>query len=36
MEEEKLLDVQHVAARLDLNPRTIIRMVERGELRAFK
>jgi excisionase family DNA binding protein len=36
MQEEKLLDVQHVAARLDLNPRTILRMVERGELRAFK
>lgn len=36
MQEEKLLDVQHVAARLDLNPRTIMRMVERGELRAFK
>ena len=36
MQEEKLLDVQHVAARLDLNPRTIMRMVERGELQAFK
>ncbi|GAC1568697.1 MAG: hypothetical protein NVS3B14_18820 [Ktedonobacteraceae bacterium] len=36
MQEEKLLDVQHVAERLDVNPRTVLRMVERGELPAFK
>jgi excisionase family DNA binding protein len=36
MQEDKLLDVQSVAARLDVNPRTVLRMVERGELPAIK
>ena len=36
MQEGKLLDVQSVAARLDVNPRTVLRMVERGELPAIK
>lgn len=36
MQEDKLLDVQHVAARLGVNPRTVLRMVERGELPAIK
>src|SRR6202035_2715424 len=36
MPEENLLDVQHVAERLDVNPRTVLRMVERGDLPAFK
>jgi excisionase family DNA binding protein len=36
MQEDKLLDVQSVADRLDVNPRTIHRMVERGELPAIK
>ncbi len=36
MQEDKLLDVQSVADRLDVNPRTVLRMVERGELPAIK
>src|SRR5215471_15609264 len=36
MQEDKLLDVQAVADRLDVNPRTVLRMVERGELLAIK
>ncbi len=36
MQEDKLLDVQSVADRLDINPRTVLRMVERGELPAIK
>jgi len=36
MQEDKLLDVQAVADRLDVNPRTVLRMVERGELPAIK
>ncbi|HVB24904.1 MAG TPA: helix-turn-helix domain-containing protein [Ktedonobacteraceae bacterium] len=33
---EALLDVQDVAERLKLNPRTVIRMAERGDLAAAK
>ncbi|HYT45729.1 MAG TPA: helix-turn-helix domain-containing protein [Methylomirabilota bacterium] len=36
MQEDKLLDVQSVADHLDVNPRTVLRMVERGELPAIK
>lgn len=36
MREEKLVDVQYVASKLDVNPRTVLRMVERGELPAIK
>lgn len=36
MQEEKLVDVQFVASKLDVNPRTVLRMVERGELPAIK
>ena len=36
MQEDKLLDVQAVADHLDVNPRTVLRMVERGELPAIK
>src|SRR2546429_8958131 len=36
MQEDKLLDVQFVADHLDVNPRTVVRMVERGELPAIK
>lgn len=36
LKEDDLLDVQYVAARLQVNPRTIMRMVERKELPAIK
>lgn len=36
MHEEKLVDVHYVAKRLDVNPRTVLRMVERQELSAIK
>lgn len=35
-QEEELLKVQDVAARLHINTRTVLRMVERGELDAVK
>ncbi len=34
--EDELLDVQYVAARLHVNPRTVLRMVERKELPAIR
>lgn len=34
--EDDLLDVQYVAARLKVNPRTVLRMVEREELPAIR
>jgi excisionase family DNA binding protein len=34
--EDELLDVQYVAARLHVNPRTVLRMVEREELPAIR
>lgn len=36
MIDQKLLDVQTVASQLNVNPRTINRMIERGDLPAFK
>ncbi|HZS79602.1 MAG TPA: helix-turn-helix domain-containing protein [Ktedonobacteraceae bacterium] len=36
MHEERLVDVRYVAKRLDVNPRTVLRMVERQELSAIK
>jgi len=34
--EDELFDVQYVAARLHVNPRTVLRMVERKELPAIR
>jgi excisionase family DNA binding protein len=34
--EDDLLDVQYIAARLKVNPRTVLRMVEREELPAIR
>ncbi len=34
--EDELLDVQDVAARLRVNPRTVLRMADRGDLKAIK
>src|SRR5713226_4408607 len=34
--EDELFDVQYVAARLHINPRTVLRMVERKELPAIR
>lgn len=34
--EDELLDVQYIAARLHVNPRTVLRMVEREELPAIR
>jgi excisionase family DNA binding protein len=36
MQEDELLDVQTVAARLNVNPRTVLRMVGREELPAIR
>jgi excisionase family DNA binding protein len=36
MQESELLDVQAVAARLNVNPRTVLRMVGREELTAIR
>jgi excisionase family DNA binding protein len=36
MQEDELLDVQAVAARLNVNPRTVLRMVGREELPAIR
>lgn len=36
MQEDELLDVQAVAARLNVNPRTVLRMVAREELPAIR
>ena len=34
--EDELLDVQDVATRLRVNPRTVLRMADRGDLKAIK
>ena len=36
MQEGELLDVQTVAARLNVNPRTVLRMVGREEIPAIR
>ena len=36
MIDQTLLDVQTVAKQLNINPRTVNRMIERGELSAFR